>query len=68
MMDIRCRLCRRLSACTEEEDPDYCSDFGINISELVDLAVDISKEYKIEYTDALNTISIALQFGGCIDD
>lgn len=67
MMDIRCRLCRRLSACTEK-DPDYCSDFGINIGKLVDLAVDISKKYKIEYTDALNTISIALQFGGCIDD
>lgn len=68
MMDIRCRLCRRLSACPAEEDPDYCSDFGINIVELVDLAIDISKEYKIEYTDALNTINIALQFGGCIDD
>ena len=68
MFDIRCKLCRRLASCSNDEAPDFCGNFRVDMDKLVDLATEMSKTYKIEYTDALHTIDMGLRFGGYVND
>ena len=68
MIDLRCKLCKQLSHCPAQDEPDSCGNFGLDLNESAELAKELAKKYEIEYFDALDIIKMGLQYGGYVDD